>query len=262
MKKILLTNDDGYDSKGLHALRDALKNIAEIIIIAPSGEKSACGHSLTLTRPLRMIEIEKNFYKLDDGTPTDCIYLGINTIFKGDKKPDLIISGINLGSNMGEDITYSGTAAGAMEGVIQGIPSIAISQMIRNKALDSSFDFSLAKKSIHDIVEKIFSNHFPLGERRFLNINVPPISLQECKGYRITQKGFRVYENDFATHHNPRGQKYFWLGQNPLKWKERENQKLYTSDFKALEENYISITPITLDMTSYEDIDSLNLWLK
>lgn len=261
MKTILLTNDDGYDSKGLLALKEALCGIAKICIVAPSSEKSACGHGLSLTRPLRFIEIEEDFYKLDDGTPADCIYLALNVLYK-EKLPDLVISGINLGSNMGEDITYSGTAAGAMEGVIQGIPSIAISQVFKDKSAIDGFDFALAKKSIFEIVSLIFENGFPLGDRKFLNVNIPHISSLKSKGYKITQKGYRIYSNQAHFNRNPRGQGYYWLGLHPLAWNEREKPAELISDFSAVNEGYVSITPITLDMTSYEDINSLNLWVK
>ncbi|MCD8476655.1 MAG: 5'/3'-nucleotidase SurE, partial [Sulfurospirillum sp.] len=129
MKRILITNDDGFESAGLHALARALRPLGHVTIVAPSSEKSACGHSLTLTRPLRFISLEETFFKLDDGTPTDCIYLSLNALFEGENKPDLIVSGINKGSNLGEDITYSGTASAAMEGALHGVPSIAISQV-------------------------------------------------------------------------------------------------------------------------------------
>ncbi|PAF50566.1 5'/3'-nucleotidase SurE [Helicobacter sp. 13S00477-4] len=262
MKKILLTNDDGFDSKGLLALKNALSHIAQITIVAPSSEKSACGHGLTLTKPLKFIKVDDDFYKLDDGTPADCIYLALNTIYSKTSCPDLIISGINLGSNMGEDITYSGTAAGAMEGVIQGIPSIAISQVMKDKNLADSFDFALAKKVIVEIAEKIFNAQFPLSERKFLNINIPQINPSECKGYKITQKGYRLYSKQAHLNHNPRGQEYYWLGLHPLAWHERKEPKGLISDFSATHQGYVSITPITLDMTSYSDIDSLKIWLK
>ncbi|PAF53730.1 5'/3'-nucleotidase SurE [Helicobacter sp. 13S00482-2] len=261
MKTILLTNDDGYDSKGLLALKDTLSKIAKVCVVAPCNEKSACGHGLSLTKPLRFIKIEDDFYKLDDGTPADCIYLALNTLYK-DKRPDLIVSGINLGSNMGEDITYSGTAAGAMEGVIHGIPSIAISQVLKDKSSVDRFDFALAKKSIFEVVSKIFENGFPLGDRKFLNINVPQISVAESKGYQITQKGYRIYGNEAHFNTNPRGQGYYWLGLHPLAWNERQTPIKMISDFGAVAKGYVSITPITLDMTSYEDINSLNLWVK
>ena len=145
--KILVTNDDGYDSKGVLALIEALKDLEdiELVVVAPANEKSACGHSLTLTRPLHFVSVDDDFYKLEDGTPADCVYLSLSTLFQ-DAKPDLLISGINLGSNMGEDITYSGTAAGAMEGVLHDVPSIAISQVMDFK--DPGGDFTLAQSTI------------------------------------------------------------------------------------------------------------------
>ena len=126
-KTVLITNDDGFDSPGLLALKEAIEPLANVIVVAPTLQKSACGHSLTLTRPLHFIELESNFYKLDDGTPSDCVFLSLTKLFK-DKMPDLVVSGINIGPNLGEDITYSGTAAAAMEAVLQGIPAIAFSQ--------------------------------------------------------------------------------------------------------------------------------------
>lgn len=258
MKTILLTNDDGFHSSGLLALKEALKDIARVFIVAPACEKSACGHGLTLSKPLKMIEIEKDFYKLDNGTPSDCIYLGLHEFFK-DKKPDLVISGINLGSNMGEDITYSGTVAGAMEGAIYGIPSIAISQVLKNWEKEHH-DFTLAKECIAKIVKQIFDSSFPLKDRKLLNINIPNLTPKECKGYKITQAGYRIYENSAQKSKNPRGQEYFWLGLHPLKWKERENAQV-PSDFQAISEGYISLTPITLDLTSMQDLPNLQDWI-
>ena len=169
MKHILLTNDDGFDAIGLRALIEALKPIAKITVVAPARNKSACGHSLTLERPLRMVCVEDDFYKIDDGSPTDCIFISISNLFKDGFKPDLVISGINIGSNMGEDITYSGTAAGAMEAVIHGIPAIAISQVCKDMCQDikSDWDFALAKDVIVNLASKILNNNFPLDERKF-----------------------------------------------------------------------------------------------
>ncbi|HEY9128922.1 MAG TPA: 5'/3'-nucleotidase SurE, partial [Sulfurovum sp.] len=132
MKQILVTNDDGFESEGLEALVEALKPLGHVSVVAPTTEKSACGHSLTLTRPLNFVKIEEDFYKLDDGTPTDCVFLSLNKLFTKENRPDIVISGINIGSNMGEDITYSGTASAAMEAVLQGIPAIAISQVYKD----------------------------------------------------------------------------------------------------------------------------------
>lgn len=259
MKKILLTNDDGFDSKGLLALKETLSDIAKILIVAPSREKSACGHGLCLTQPLKFIKVDDDFYKLDDGSPTDCVYLALNAIYKDGEKPDLVISGINLGSNMGEDTTYSGTVAGAMEGVIQGIPSLAISQVMKDKNLANEFDFALAKKVIRELVEKIFDNSFPLGDRKLLNINIPQIDISKFKGYQITQKGYRLYANNAHLNRDPRGNEYYWLGLQPLAWRERQG---IVSDFGATKEGYVSITPITLNMTSYEDIELMQKWLE
>lgn len=256
MKTILLTNDDGFFSLGLLALREALRDLARVVIIAPACEKSACGHGLTLNKPLKLIEIDKDYYKLDNGTPSDCIYLGLHSLF-GEKKPDLVISGVNLGSNMGEDITYSGTVAGAMEGVIYGIPSIAISQVLQDHDKGRS-DFSLAQSVIKDIVQKVFQQGFPLLDRKLLNINIP--DLKEHKGYQITQTGYRLYGNAAQKNKNPRGQEYFWLGLHPLKWKNRANA-LRISDFEAIQKGYVSITPITLDLTSYDDLNTLQGWI-
>ncbi len=156
MKKILITNDDGFDSLGLKALKEALEPLGEVTVVAPTLEKSACGHSLTLTKPLRFIEIEERFFKLDDGTPTDCIFLALHKLYNSNYKPDLVVSGINRGSNMGEDITYSGTASACMEAVLQGIPAIAISQVCKDycKNIDI-LEYKLAKWAIQTLVEKI-----------------------------------------------------------------------------------------------------------
>ncbi len=254
---ILVTNDDGYEAKGLLALANILKTIedVEVIVVAPANEKSACGHSLTLVRPLRFISVEDDFYKLDDGTPTDCVYLSLSTMFD-EKKPDLVVSGINRGSNMGEDITYSGTAAGAMEGVLHGIPSIAISQVMDFTNPDG--DFSLAQKTIKSLVEKIKNGTFPLPEREFLNINIPP-DVEEAE-MKVTYAGYRHYENDSHVHRNPRGEEYHWLGLHPLSFSPRKGVSTM-SDFEAIEQGYISITPIMLDLSAYKSINQLQEWI-
>ena len=260
MKHILLTNDDGFDAVGLKALIEVLNPIAKITVVAPARNKSACGHSLTLENPLRMVRVDDDYYKIDDATPTDCIFISISNLFKDGFKPDLVISGINIGANMGEDITYSGTAAGAMEAVIHGIPAIAISQVCRDKCNDikNGWDFELAKKTILELVLKIFHDKFPLEERKFLNVNIPPIKADECQGIKVTKAGYREYGNDTHRHLNPRGEEYYWIGLHPLIWKPSTKKDC---DFEALKANYVSITPILLDMTSYNDINSINDWL-
>ncbi len=260
MKQILLTNDDGFDAVGLKALIEALKPIAKIVVVAPARNKSACGHSLTLDRPLRLDYIDDDFYKVDDGSPTDCIFISLNNLFKDGYKPDLVISGINIGANMGEDITYSGTAAAAMEAVLHKVPAIAISQVCKKGCSDikNDWDFALAQQTIVTLAKKILDNNFPLEERKFLNVNIPPIKPEECNGIKITKAGYREYGNDTHRHHNPRGEEFYWIGLHPLIWKESKDK---TCDFEAIKANYISITPIMLDLTSYEDIDNMQNWL-
>jgi len=259
MKKILITNDDGFDSPALLALVKALKPMAEIITVAPTLEKSACGHSLTLTKPLRFVELESNFYKLDDGTPTDCVFLALHKLYPQNAQPDLVISGINIGANMGEDITYSGTASGAMEAVLQGVPAIAISQDFSDNMREKNeWDYELAMQSIKTLVEKIFEGSFPLEARKFLNVNIPAVLPKKSKGFKVTKTGSRVYTNDADAHINPRGQEYFWIGLVNHEWRETEGQM---TDVHAVKNGYISVTPIHLDMTSHKDIKELESWI-
>ena len=261
MKHILLTNDDGFDAVGLKALIQALEPLAKITVVAPAKNKSACGHSLTLDRPLRMVNVNDDYYKIDDGTPTDCVFISLNNLFKEGYKPDLVISGINIGANMGEDITYSGTAAGAMEAVLQGIPALAISQVCKDNCKDikNGWDFALARETIARLAKKILDGNFPLEERKFLNVNIPPIQPSECRGLKITKAGYREYGNDTHRHLNPRGEEYYWIGLHPLIWQESDDK---SCDFEAIKANYVSITPIQLNLTSYDDIDTLINWLE
>ena len=258
-KNILITNDDGFNAKGLIKLVEALRPIANLTIIAPANEKSASSHSMTLTKPMKLIGLDDDFYKLDDGTPTDCIFVGLNSIFEN-KKPDLVISGINIGSNMGEDTTYSGTVGGASEAVLQGVPSIAISQVIdeKIKANKNGWEYELATKTIIDIVKKIFENKFPLTERKLLNINIPPCTIDACNGIKITNAGYREYGNDLHRYRSPRGEEVYWIGLHPLLWQKQDGKE---SDFEAIKDNFVSITPIELDMTSYDDIKNLQKWI-
>jgi len=262
-KKILITNDDGFDSPALLALIKALEPLADIITVAPSLEKSACGHSLTLTKPLKFVEVDntpyKNLYRLDDGTPTDCVFLALHKLYPADAQPDLVISGINIGANMGEDITYSGTASGAMEAVLQGVPAIAISQDFGDDfEAKESWDYALAQETIAKLVTKIFEGSFPLEPRKFLNLNIPALLPNDSKGLKITKTGSRVYTNDADAHINPRGQEYFWIGLVNHEWRETIGEM---TDVDAVKQGYVSITPIHLDMTSHNDIEGLKKWI-
>lgn len=258
-KRILITNDDGFESEGLLALVEAMRPLGEVTVVAPTTEKSACGHSLTLTRPLRFVQIADDFFKLDDGTPTDCIYLALHALFNEDKKPDLVVSGINLGANLGEDITYSGTASAAMEAVLQGIPAIAFSQVFeRGGASLDRFGFNLAKETATTLARKVLTEGFPLGKRRFLNVNIPPCSPSACQGMRVTSLGKRLYGNEAHLHRNPRGLEYYWIGAPALQWKSTDKK---FCDLTAVGEHYVSITPIHLDLSAYDEMQRLDTWL-
>lgn len=260
MKRILITNDDGFESAGLAALVEALSPLGHVTVVAPTTEKSACGHSLTLTRPLRFVQIDDDFFKLDDGTPSDCIYLSMNALFKEERQPDLVVSGINKGANMGEDITYSGTASAAMEAVLQGVPAFAISQVFTDGGLSiNKHGYDLAKEYAYKIAKQILTGGFPLGERRFLNVNIPPLKPKECKGMKVTHAGYRMYGNDAHLHRNPRGEEYYWLGTHVLEW---QASKEGTCDLCAIDEDYVSVSPIKLDMSAYEDMEILKEWVK
>ena len=257
MKRVLITNDDGFDSNGLRALVEAVSEIAKVTVVAPTTEKSACGHSLTLTRPLRLIELDDDFYKLDDGTPSDCIYLALHALYNENSLPDLVLSGINRGSNMGEDITYSGTASAAMEAVLQGIPAISFSQVYEGSpAYLDNFDYALAKRVVKELVSKVFEGDFPLPKREFLNVNIPP--QKEFKGYKITKAGHKLYGNNAHLHRNPRGEEFYWIGTHILDYIPYKDK---SCDLSAVDEGYVSITPIKLDMTAHEEIEKLKKWI-
>ena len=259
-KRILITNDDGFESAGLLALAQALKSLGQVTIVAPATEKSACSHSITVTKPLRFVSVSDDFFKLDDGTPSDCVYLAIETLFEKDKKPDLVISGINKGANLGEDITYSGTVGGAMEGVLHGIPSFAISQYYTNsRTMLDELGYDLAKKVAYDLAKKILGEGFPLSNRHLLNVNIPAIKPSSCKGYKVTKVGNRHYECGALMNRNPRGEEYYWIGVESLLW---ENMDDKDSDIYAINEGYVSITPIKLDMTAYEQIKKVEKWIQ
>jgi 5'-nucleotidase len=260
LKTILITNDDGFEAEGILALREALQPLGRVIVVAPSSEKSACSHSVTLNQPLKLVEVEKDFYKVVDGTPSDCIYISQNAIFS-DFKPDIVISGINRGANMGEDITYSGTVAGAIEGILQGYPSISISQVLGKEDRDN-VDYGVAQKVIYKVVKRFLDGENPLSEREILNINVPPNGDENL--IEITYAGHRLYGNDTHIYYSPRGEKLYWLGLHPLQWQDREvDEKFrgYHSDFDAIFGGSISFTPIKVDLTAYEKIENLKKWL-
>jgi 5'-nucleotidase len=237
MPTILITNDDGIFSPGIKALALCLKEIGEVIVIAPDREKSATSQSLTITRPLKVIKINSNKYTID-GTPTDCIAIGIKKILN--IKPDLIVSGINLGGNLGDDINYSGTVAAAKEGTLLGIPSFAISI-----AAQKDYIFEAAMEAAPKIALEILKNGLP--PNTLLNVNLPLTTPDKIKGIKYTKQGKRIYNNSIMETFDPWGKPFFWIGGGIPSWDGGDD-----SDYYAITNNYISITPLQLDMTNYE----------
>lgn len=256
MKEILITNDDGFEARGLIELANRLKKVANVTIVAPSSEKSACAQSLTLTRPLRLIKISDNFFKLDDATPADCVYLALDLLYQ--KRPDLIVSGINHGGNVCEDITCSGTCGAAMQGALQGIPSLAISQLYMGESLEI-FGFDLACEIAENIVTKILQNGFPLSEKRLLNLNIPPVSKTDYNGLVIANVGQKFYTTDLLTQTDPRGFEHHWLGKMNLNFDMKINE---TTDIGLLCKGYATLTPLKLDLTAYEDMQKVKKWIE
>ena len=240
---ILISNDDGINSEGLHKLHETLKPLGEVYIVAPDRDQSAVSHSLSLHRPLRIEKISDNVYAVD-GTPTDCINLAVNGILK-DRKPDLVVSGINKGENLGDDITYSGTVSAAMEGALLGINSIAISL-----AAKANFNFDAASYYSQIIARYVLEKKLP--EDTVLNVNIPNLPTDMIKGVKVTRQGKRVYGEPVVEKVDPRGKKYYWIGGYELGSLEIEN-----SDIAVVKDGYVSITPISLDLTNYGFLEKL-----
>jgi len=242
---ILVTNDDGIQSEGLILLADALESMGNVFVAAPDRERSAAGHSLSLHHPLRVDEVSKNRFSID-GTPTDCVNLAVNGLL--DVRPDIVVSGVNKGANMGDDITYSGTVSAAMEGTLLGIPSIAMSLTTK-----SDFIFETAVDVALKVARRVIEKGLP--KDTLLNVNVPNITMDEVKGWKITRQGKRIYGDAVVEKVDPRGRKYFWIGGDSLGFEHIED-----SDFQAVSENYISLTPLHLDLTNYSSMEELKPW--
>ncbi|MBI5376870.1 MAG: 5'/3'-nucleotidase SurE [Candidatus Schekmanbacteria bacterium] len=242
---VLVTNDDGIDATGLHTLASTIAKYYDVTVVAPDREQSATSHSLTMHRPLRIKKIKKNYHSID-GTPTDCVNLAVNSIM--DDMPELIISGINHGSNLGEDIMYSGTVSAAMEGALLSIPSIAISLTERKGTyFQVAADFALL------LMEEVIKRKLP--SNTLLNVNVPNLPKELITGVAITKQGKRTYTDIVHEKVDPRGENYYWIGGGSHTWHEKPG-----SDFEAVSQNMISITPLHLDLTNYNAIDNIRGW--
>lgn len=245
--RILLSNDDGYFAPGLAALADALRELADITVVAPERDRSGASNSLTLDRPLLLRQAPSGFYYVN-GTPTDCVHLAVTGML--DHLPDMVISGINHGANMGDDTIYSGTVAAATEGYLLGIPSIAVSLASHNAQ-----HFDTAARVVADLVRRIQAQ--PPTEPMLLNVNVPDCAWNELDGISVTRLGKRHKAESVVKTINPRGQTVYWVGAAGAAADAGDG-----TDFFAVANGQVSITPLQMDLTRYNQMDSVNAWLK
>lgn len=248
--RILCTNDDGILAQGLACLVAAAEPLGEVTVVAPDREQSATSHSLTLHHPVRPILRGERRWQVD-GTPTDCVMLALGALM--DDKPDFVLSGINHGQNMGEDVLYSGTVAAAMEGVSLGIPSIALSFAGGDLRADVSM-LENQIKPLTNLLRHLFAlRAFP--EHTLLNVNLPPVHGEKIKGVKLTRLGRRVYSDSITKMQDPWGRPIYWIGGGSIAWSGTPD-----SDFRAVEEGYISVTPLRLDVTHHAMLDSPETW--
>lgn len=246
MPIIFITNDDGVHSPGIISLFNAMKKLGEAYVVAPDRERSAVSHSLTMHRPLKIEELREHVYSLN-GTPTDCVAIGINKILPG--RPAFVVSGINKGANLGDDITYSGTVSAAMESTIMGIPSFAVSLVIQGQNR-SSLDFDASSRAALEIGKYVLEYSLPYDT--LLNVNVPAVSANLIKGIKFTRQGKRIYDDSIQETFDPHGEKHYWIGGGRPFWEHGED-----TDIQAIQDNYISISPIHLDLTNYDALNFL-----
>lgn len=250
---ILVTNDDGVTAPGLLAVAQEMRLVGEVSILAPDRNWSGGGHVKTIDRPLRIREIplaDGSQALASDGAPSDCVALALLGFLPS--KVDLVVSGINPMANLGHDVTYSGTVTAAMEAVIWGVPAIAFSLDTKDNHL-GAIDYASAAKIARQIVEAYQVHHLPAGI--LLNVNIPNLPFSLIKGFQITRQGMRVYRDRLDQRTDPRGQPYFWIGGDAPTGVPESG-----TDFGALAEDYVSITPLQLDLTAYPALHMLNNW--
>jgi len=247
--RLLCTNDDGFLAYGLECLVRAAEPLGEITVVAPDREQSATSHSLTLHHPLRPVRRGERKFQVD-GTPTDCVLMACEALL--DSRPDVVISGINHGPNMGEDVLYSGTVAAAMEGLALGIPSVAVSfagSVLRADALlETQVDL------LTTLLRRLTS--LPaLPRDTLLNVNLPPIAAEDVKGFRLTRLGRRVFSDSITRMKDPWGREILWIGGGSVEWSGPDD-----SDFRAVHDGYVSVTPLHLDLTHRAVLDTATDW--
>ncbi len=244
---ILLSNDDGYRAEGIRRLAGCLSDLADVVIVAPERDRSGASNSLTLDDPLRVSKVDENTYFVD-GTPTDCVHLAITGVL--DKEPDMVISGVNAGPNLGDDVLYSGTVAAAMEGRFLGLPAIAISM---TGELPEHFATGCAVAQ--QLVSRLLRE--PLPADTILNVNVPDVPVDELHGFRATRLGHRHRAEPVIPALDPRGRRIFWVGAAGA-----EQDAGPGTDFHAVSEGFVSVTPLQVDLTRPDQLDSLGTWLE
>jgi 5'/3'-nucleotidase len=240
---ILVSNDDGIHAPGLAALATALEALGKVYVVAPDRERSAVGHALTLHRPLRVEPLAARRFAVN-GTPTDCVNLAILGILP--VRPDVVVSGINSGSNLGDDVTYSGTVSAAMEGSLLGVPALAVSLVEASEGAD----YGPAARAAVELTRLLLEDHG--SGVTLVNVNVPR---GEPRGRRMTRLGRRVYSEKVTEQRDPRGKLYYWIGAGPPSWEAGED-----TDFAAVHAGYVSVTPLHLDLTSYDGLQALKAW--
>src|SRR6476660_3993565 len=244
MTQILVTNDDGVHSDGIQARAAALHHLGEVTSVAAHIEASAIGHALTLRRPLRMERLRDRVYEVD-GTPTDCVNIALTQLYApSGSAPDLVVSGINKGYNLGDDVTYSGTVAGALEGSLLGIPSLAVS-LARTRG---AYDFGPAATAAATIAALVVRGEM-ITPRTFLNLNVPP---GKPKGFRLTVQAKRNHITIVDPRTDPRGQAYYWIEEGENDWEPHDR-----SDYQAVRDGYVSVTPLQPDLTDHDALAKL-----
>jgi 5'-nucleotidase len=240
--RILLTNDDGVNATGLKVLETIARALSDDVwIVAPAEEQSGAGHSLTLTKPIRMRRLGERRFSVT-GTPTDSVMMAIAHIMK-DAPPDLILSGVNRGANLGEDVTYSGTVSAAMEGALAGIPSIALSQCYARQGMGDTVPFEAAEAWAERVLRPLLDT--PMEPRTLININFPALAAGEVRGIRVTQQGLRDYGRlQIVQRTDPRGYDYFWFGLGPM-----IETPSHSTDLEAIADGFVAVTPLHLDLT-------------
>lgn len=247
--RILLTNDDGVHAPGLKVLEEIARQFSDDIwICAPSEEQSGAGHSLTLTRPVRLQQLGERRFAVT-GTPTDSVMMALRTVMPS--PPDIILSGVNRGANLGDDVTYSGTVSAAIEGALAGIRSIAFSQVYAREGMGDDVPFGAAREWGAKVLAPLIDA--PMAERTLININFPALPPAEIKGIRVVRQGFHDYSRgSIVEGRDPRGYRYFWFGLHAI-----EHTADHGTDLEAVDEGFIAVTPLQLDLTHYSTIGVL-----